>query len=244
MSLLKSLKPSLALAAFALLVPAAPATSFAEDIGARAVIVTHGTGTVQIMPDSVRVDIGVDAQAPTIERARQNVSGTMKQVVDALKGLGIQGLEITTRQISFNPVYSTPRDGTAPVIVGYSATNHVLVLTERVAVAELSQRAARIVDTAISAGANNVGAISFYAVDPTQAEDRSLALAAENARHDAETIARASGMTVVTLAYMEESTGSRVPRALEMRAESLASTPIEVGDITIQSDVTARYSIH
>jgi uncharacterized protein YggE len=54
-------------------------------------------------------------------------------------------------------------------------------------------------------------------------------------------MARAAHVTITGPVFLEEASATRVPRALTMAAAPLASTPVEVGDIVIQSSVTAKF---
>jgi uncharacterized protein YggE len=148
--------------------------------------------------------------------------------------------------VRFTPVYAPPREGRPPSIAGYSASNHVLITDKGVGADELSARAAKIVDTALGAGANSLGGVDFYVADPSHAEEEALTLAVQDAQRDAETIAKAAGATLTGLVSVEESSAVRVPRALPMDVTAsfagMASTPIEIGEISITSEVTAKFS--
>jgi uncharacterized protein YggE len=207
----------------------------------RSLIVAQGTGEVRVRPDSVRVDVGVEAQAATLDEARSQVGGAMGHVLDALHGLGVPDLTIETREIQFSPVYGAPNGNHPPSIVGYSASNHVLVTSTHAPQDELAARSAHIVDAALAAGANSVGAVEFFLADATQAEDQALTLAVQNAESDAHTMARAANVTIVGPVWIEEASATRVPRALALVAATV-STPIEIGDIPIQVSVTAKFT--
>ena len=219
---------------------ALPAHAAADD-GARSVIIARGTGEVHARPDSVRVDVGVETQSATIEEARTTVSGAMDRVLAALKAADLPGLTLETRSVRFTPILGVTRDNRPPSIIGYSGSNHVLVTAPNAPDAELAARAGRIVDTALGAGANSVGSIDFFLVDPSAAEDQALTLAVHNAGDDAETIARAAGVTLAGPVWIEEASAARAPRGMALEA-AMVSTPIEVGDLVIQCSVTAKYA--
>lgn len=207
------------------------------------VIIARGNGSVRVRPDSVRVDIGAESQATTLDEARRQVSGAVTRVLDALHKLNLPELTIETRQVRFNPVYGTARDGHVPLIIGFSASNHVLVTAKHAPEGELAARSAQVVDAALDAGATNVGSIDFFLADSSRAEDEALTLAVQNAESDAQTIAKAARVTLSGLIWLEEGSATRVPRAFALEAPTIA-TPIEVGDITIESNVTAKYAFH
>jgi len=219
----------------------APAHAAADDAGGRQVIVARGNGAVHVRPDSVHVDMGVEVQAATLDAAKSRASVTMQSVLDAVRALGLPDLAIQTLQIRFSPVYAPPRDNSPPSIVGYSASNHVLVTSKHAPEAELAARAVRLVDTALAAGADNVGGIDFFLDDPSQAEQEAITLAVQNAQRDAQTMASAANVTLLGLVSIEEASASRAPRAFTLEAATVA-TPIEIGDITIGSEVTARFA--
>jgi uncharacterized protein YggE len=215
-----------------------------DDSEAQSVIVARGSGEVQVQPDSVHVDVGSEAQATTLDDARTQVSTAMTHVLDALRRLtGVPSLTLETRQIRFSPVYGPSRDSRPPAIVGYTASNHILVTAERAPAGELSAASARIVDAALNAGANNVGSVEFYLADSSTAEQQALTLAVQSAASDAQTMARAAGVTLGSPVSIEEDSASRVPRAFALEAPVMA-TPVSIGDITISSNVTARYAFH
>jgi uncharacterized protein YggE len=214
----------------------------ADDDGGRSVIIIRGTGEVRARPDSVRVEVGTEAQAPTLDAVREQVSGSVSRIVRALRAMDIPNLTVETADLRFNPVYAASKEGEVPSIVGYAASNRVLVTTKQAPDTELSNRAARIVDAALQAGANQIGGLDFFLADSTSAESQALTLAVENAARDADIMARAAHVTITGPVSLEEASAARVPRALTIAAAPLASTPVEVGDIIIQSSVTAKFA--
>jgi len=237
-----SLKHPLLIAALALgALAAVPAHAAPEDAGNRSVIIARGSGEVRVRPDSVHIDVGTDAQAVTLDDAKSNVSAAMGKVLDALRAL--PGLTLETRTIRFSPVYSSAKEGRAPSIVGFTASNRVLVTAQNIPQADLAARAARIVDVALQSGANDVGGLDFFLADPSQAEDEALTLAVQSAASDAQTIAKAAGVSLAGLVWLEEGSAAHAPRSFSLEAAA-AATPIAVGDISIESSVTAKYAFH
>ncbi len=220
---------------------AVPAHAAPDDLGTRSVIIARGSGEVRVRPDSIHIDVGTDAQATTLDDAKSRVSDAMTRVLEALHALPLRDLTIETKTIRFSPVYSPAKEGRGPAIVGFTASNRVLVTAEKIPEADLASRSAQIVDAALSAGANDVGGIDFFLADPSQAEAQALTLAVQNAASDAQTIAGAAGVTLAGLVWIEEGSASHAPRSFSLEAAAV-STPIAVGDITIESDVTARYA--
>jgi hypothetical protein len=223
-------------------VAAAPSSAVADEPQAQ-VIVVHGDGEVRASPDSLGVDVGAESRAATLDQARDQVNRTMTAVTNALKALQIEGLEIQTQVLSVNPIFGPRRGDEPPSISGYAASLHASVTVRRSPVAELGERGSRVLDAALTAGANSVGALEFFLADPSAAEQAALTAAVHAAQTDAETIASAAGVELDGLYSLEESQGMHlVPRSAAPSA--LASTPVEVQDLVIQSSVTARYAFH
>lgn len=241
MSSRKHRRQLLLLAGLSLGALAAPPAQAEGDVAQPAVIVARGSGEVHVRPDSVRVDLGVEIQSPTLEEARRTAGAAMQHVLDALRALGIPNLTLETQNVHFSPVYGSSRDNQPPAIVGYSASNHVLCTATHAPEAELAARSARIVDTALTAGANSVGSIDFFLADSSEAEDDALTRAVKNAASDAEVMARAAGVTLAGPVWIEEANATRMPRALSMEA-AMVSTPVVVGDLVITAHVTTKYA--
>jgi uncharacterized protein YggE len=220
----------------------APADAAADtDAPAPQVIVVQGTGEVHVQPDSLHVDLGVEARAATVDDARDQVNRAMRRVLDAVHGLGLDHLDAQTTILQVSPVYAPQSGDAPPSISGYAASIQISVTLQNAPVADLGDLGARILDAALGAGANSVGGLQVFLADPAPAQDEALAAAVRSARHDADVIAQAAGVTVTGLCSLEESPGmSFTPRALTLEAP-VASTPVAVGDIVIQSSVTARF---
>ena len=221
----------------------APSGAAADPSSDPPLIVTYGNGAVHVRPDSLAIDVGIEARAASVELARRQANAAMKSVIDALHALALPTLGLDTRILSVSPVYGSSRDDRPPQIVGYAASNHLSVALEQVPEEALAQHASRIVDAALAAGANAVSSFEVYLADPTPAEDEALAAAVHDATHDAQIVARAAGVTLAGLRSLEQAPSMRLmPRSLSL--SSVASTPVEIDDIIIESNVTARFAFH
>lgn len=239
MSLRKSLKV-FTLLAVPTLCGATPALAATSEDPDPHLIVVQGSGEVRVEPDSLRLDVGVEVRAKTIADAREQVNAGMRRVIDAVRALSLPDLALETSILQVTPVYAPQQANQPPRISGYAASNHVTITLRDVAEDVLGDRGASILDAALGAGANSVGGLEFFLADPSSARDEALAAAVRDARRDAATIATAAGVTLSSLHSVEEETGVHVvPRAMSLQA--MASTPVEVGDVVVQSSVTARF---
>lgn len=198
-----------------------------------------GEGVVDVKPDQATISIGVVTQASTAAAAGSQNASQVATVLDRVKAeVGTKG-EVRTSGYSVNPNYNYPSgpNGGAPKIVSYSASNTVTVRLDDIAIV------GRIVDTAMSAGANNIHGIQFSVKDEQGVRALALKQAAQNARAAAEAIAGALGMRVVRVHAAETGAPSFVRPMQEnaaprMAAMAAAPTPVEPGNVQVHATVT------
>lgn len=203
-------------------------------------IFTTGTGEVQVTPDRATVLLAVETRAATAAAAGQENARNQRQVIDAVRKLGVAPEEVTTFGYS---VYPEQRfDGKQPKVIGYVARNTVRVELKRI------DLAGPVIDAALANGANVVTSLRFYSSRFDEARRRALAEAVAQARADAEAMASAAGGTIGMLSELSSSASG--PRPLEEADMALsravvtpaaAPTPIEPGQQTVRVMVNARW---
>lgn len=205
-------------------------------------IEVSGTGSVDVAPDRARVTFAMETRAPTADAAAGQNADAMAAVLEALRGAGFEGLELETFGYSLRPEYEATNDrrGTRR-IVAYTVLNNVGATLDDV------DAVGRVIDTAISAGANRVGGISFYASDTEDARREALAEAVRSARAEAQVIAASLGHSLGPA--LEVRGGAQRPSPRVMGTEMLAmaaraaDTPIEAGDQTVTASVSIRFAL-
>ncbi|MBK8051223.1 MAG: SIMPL domain-containing protein [Anaerolineales bacterium] len=214
--------------------PAAPA--------ALRTITVVGDGTVNIKPDVARANIGVE----TVNASVQEASGANKVQTDAvlaaLKEAGIKDEDIQTSGYS---VYAERFgvDGPLPDNqVQYRVSNTVTVLVRDLAT--LGQ----VLDTAITAGANNIYGVEFLLDDPTTARSAARKIAVGNASATAEELASLAGVKVGKLLSISEvigTTGGVYSNQFTQYATGMnkaaAETPIEPGQLRLNLQLEMVY---
>lgn len=110
-----------------------------------------GSGYVNLPPDMVSINLGIDIIAPTAAGAVQNNTQTMNDILESLKTLGLEEKEVKTSYFSVYPQYQYDPEGkNPPKITGYQASNNVNIITKK------TDKVPEIIDKSISAGANRV----------------------------------------------------------------------------------------
>jgi uncharacterized protein len=201
----------------------------------------NGVGRVKVTPDVADVQIGVTFQAKEAKEAADLAANAMDAVIAALLEAGIDEKDIQTTQLSLNPVYDW--NVNPPRIDGWEAVNMVNVTVRDVtAVGD-------VVDVATSAGATNVGGITFRLDDPAEAEAQARSAAVADARARADQLAADAGVNIVgVISITEVSFNPPQPFYLERSfaaAEGMdtAATPVLAGQVETSVTVSIEYEI-
>ncbi len=224
------------LAFAATLLLAAPA--LAQSDFPSAISVT-GQGTLSVRPDLAQVDAGVASDAKTAREASEANNVAMAKVLTALKGAGIEDKDYQTSRLSLQPEYAPNRTGPSP-IVGYRASNRVTIKVHDVA------KIASVIDTLVTAGANDIGNINFTVTQASKLLDEAREKAVADARRKAEIYAKAAGVTLgAPLSISEEGAPAPLFRAktLAMAPMETSAPPIAQGEETLSVTVSVTWAI-
>ena len=200
-------------------------------------------------PDLAVFNAGVTTQGKTAGEALTENAQRMTAVIAALKKAGIAERDIQTSNLSVNPVYGQPKrlpDGSFeqqdPVIIGYQATNQVSVRQRKL------DQYGKVIDTLVSAGANQVNGPSFQIDSPDGALDEARLEAMKKARARADLYARAAGLRVVRVLSISENGGWAPPQPPVMfaRAEKAmvqSASPVAAGELEMTVTVNVSYEL-
>ena len=137
-----------------------------------ATLQVSGQAQLSVPADRVKISFAVETEAPNAQDAVRENAERMEGVMAALRGSGVEGLEIETFGYNLFPDYRYPprAEGQVREIAGYRAQNNI-----RVTVPEV-ESAGEILDAATAAGANRVQSLQFEASDiplvpPVQLDD-------------------------------------------------------------------------
>jgi len=243
--------PALAGAAIAVLAQPALAQQATGPLPAiaqgNALLSVSAEGKVERAPDLALFTAGVTTQGKTAGEALAANSAAMNRVMAALKRSGVADRDLQTSNLSINPVYAEPRrlpDGSienrTPEIVAYQVSNTVSVRQRKLG------DYGKVIDTLVSAGANQVSGPNFMLDKPETALDEARTEAVKTARARAELYARAAGLKVVRVVSISESGGytppSPVMYRMDARAEA-AAAPVAAGEVSLNVNVTVQFEL-
>ncbi|MBL8102059.1 MAG: SIMPL domain-containing protein [Anaerolineales bacterium] len=201
----------------------------------------NGLGQVYLTPDVAYINIGVNTQSPSASESVATNKEKSNAVIEAIKEAGVEAKDIHTTNFS---IWSNPQYDPSGQITG---TTYVVDNTVNVTVRDLDGLGS-LLDSAISAGANNIYSIQFDVADKTKATKEARASAVEDAKTQAQELAEAAGLSLVeiqTISFYESS-----PTAyFEGKggggggAAEAAVVPIQPGQLAISVTVSITYSI-
>ena len=199
-----------------------------------------GQASRSVAPNYAILTLGITSQNTNINTAKSNNDRIMSDLISRLANLGVAKKDIYTSSISINPT-SDYQDGKR-INTGYNVSNHVTIKINNL------DNVGKVVDAAVSAGANDINNLSFQNDVSQQLSDSLTTEANQNGRHKAEVIAAALGRTLgpvktVSISTTETSTMDsgyyRNPVMLKAALET--ATPVEKGSLIVSQDANITY---
>jgi len=203
---------------------------------------TMGMGERRIPPDRATVHLLVENKAPEAAAAAAANARAVQAVRDTLRRFGVD-TAVTTASYTVGPNYEPPRpiDRDGPRQAGYVARTLLRVQLARI------DLVGRTIDAGLAGGATGVQGVIFEASTMPAARRDAIALAASEARQDAERLARALGGTLGPLLSTTTGSSGMDPRRVMMRqsievaASGVYPTQIAPNEIVVGAVVTTRW---
>lgn len=218
------------------------ATTFAEELKSP-IISVSGEGIVEAQPDRATISVGVITHEKNPSAVQAANARAASAVINSIVALGVERNNISTGNYSFSPTYRHFDNGRSE-IDGYAATNSVTVITDDL------NLVGKIIDAALSHGANRVDSLNFGLRNKTSYQDEALRLAILDAKRKAEVAANVLGKKIIGVRSLSINHSSiEAPRNYKM-ARSMATedaagveTPIESGTLHCAASVHVEFEI-
>jgi uncharacterized protein YggE len=205
-------------------------------------ILVVGTGKVTVKPDMATIQVGVETRGESAVTASSDNTDRINAILDALKGAGVAEKDIQTTNFS---IYVDQPRGPSGELVG--KTQYVVSNNVHVTVRDLAT-VGRVLEAAVSAGANQVYGISFGVADTSKLQIAAEESALDDARTRAEALAAKAGVQIGEILSISESVGSQPPivfdayrKGMEMAAG--APVPVQPGEMEIHAQVQVVYAL-
>ena len=222
---------------------AVAATAFAAPVCAEgdqppSFISVTGEARISVPPDLAQIDAGVTSEAKTAREASDANNAAMGKVLLALKGTGLDEKDYQTSRLSLQPQYSSAKSSGPAAITGYRASNRVTIRLRDVT------KVASVIDTLVTAGANEIGGINFMVSQASKLLDDARGQAVADARRKAEIYAKAAGVTLgAPLSISEEGAAQPLFRARMAAPMAASATPVAQGEETLSITVGMTWAI-
>ena len=213
----------------------------------------QGEGKVTAVPDQATIEAGVTETSTTVSDAQNKVNNKAKQIIDAVKKLGITDKDIKTTNYSVTPNYGSgepvpmmyPIRGGGNNIVGYTVTQNLEINVKD------TSKVNTVIDTATKNGANIASGANFTFSDETKnsLQQKARIMAVNDAKQKAQGLANAAGIKLGRVLNVVES-GSNFGIIMPMAAGAAEKTdqnqPTNVtpGENSITIDVTIYYETY
>ncbi|KFN02806.1 DUF541 domain-containing protein [Bacillus clarus] len=204
--------------------------------GKEATITVQGEGVVKAKPNVVILTLGIRTDHKNVKQAQEENAVQSRQLLDALKQLGIADKDIETISYTITPQYEYVND--KALLQGYRVEHLYEITVLNV------QKAGEVYDIAVTNGANVAKGLRFRISHPNKYYEQALIQALQQAVEKARTIANSYNLNInpVPLSLVEES--AQLPREITSYAtlHAQAAPPIQSGELEIISSIRAVFT--
>ena len=213
-----------------------------------------GTAVVNVTPDRVLIQLGIQSNATTPQKVESINSATINKIIRALEAQGIEEKDIVTDWYVIEPIYDSYN---SLYIKGYRIYNIVAVTLRDIS------KVNKVIVAALKAGANQVVNVEFYLSDLRKYRDQARELAMKAAKEKARDLASAAGAETGCVMNINENswpyynggwygqnrdlwTQNVMQNAAPASGDSSALTeagPVDLGQISVRAEVSASFSL-
>ena len=165
------------------------------------------------------VTLGVEARRPTLAEARTEVNATVERLLALTRELKIEPKFVDSTRLQVQPDYRWDEKSSSQVLLGYVVSRQVDVELHDL------DRLGTLLEKSVSAGVNQVGGARLDSSRRKELERAALTQAVDDARLNADALARAAGAKLGPVQSLSTTGTMPVPMYLE-RAMSVAAAPM------------------
>jgi uncharacterized protein len=193
-------------------------------------ITVSGVGSVDAVPNEATMSFGAETRSATAKAAVAANADAMRKILNALRQAG--GRELATQWVSVYPY--TDETGT---VNGYAASNSVSAVSD-------VDDAPALIDAAAEAGANQISGPGLSSSNAEALYRQALANAIDEARLNAQALAKAAGRSLGPITTIVEGGASQPEPYFRAEAQAADSaTPIVPGEQETSARVSVTFSL-
>jgi len=213
-------------------------------------LIVSGNAQIKATPDMATLALTVvNIQTNLADAQKENDQNT-RQLIQALKKLGLSDRDINTVGYNVWPQYRYYDNGQnssdlTPEITGYRIQNEIEVVVSDIG------KIGIILDTALKSGANNIGSIRFDKANKTPEKNEALSMAVKNAHAKAASMASALGMKLGEVINISEAdfktifplNSIHLDSTMANNAKAMGAVLIQPGQVNIEASVVITYQL-
>jgi uncharacterized protein len=182
----------------------------AHELPDRYRVAVSGEGEVRAEPDQALVVLGVESRKPTLEAARTDVNRKIEALLKLTRDLKIPDTDVRSSRLQIQPEYNWQEQTRERLLIGYYVARQVTVDLRNL------EQLGLLMERAVTAGANQIQDPALDSSKRRDFERQALALAAKDARANAEVLAGALSASVGAAHTVSASSGSPRPMVYSM----------------------------
>jgi uncharacterized protein YggE len=200
-----------------------------------------GEGKIEAIPDTAYVEVGISiVGATTTQEAQNKIDKINNAIIENVKKLGIQKEDIKTSNYSIYPDYSY--EANVNKIKGYNGSVSLSIKVKD------KKITSQVIEEATKAGANQVNGLRYAIENPNSLREKARQKAIDNAKLEAEKLAKTLGIKLGKIINIVESGSSNdviqpmyATKSLGMGGGAESAPVLEEGSQTIYSTVTLYF---
>jgi uncharacterized protein len=204
----------------------------------------QGQGEVQAEPDRAFITLGVESRKLKLEEARADVARTVDAVLKLTRDMKIDQKLVRSTRMNVQPEYNWDNNARERNLIGYFVSRQIEVELRDL------EKLGQLLERATDLGVNQLGDPRLDASKRRELEREALAKAVEDARANADIVARASGGKLGSARTISASSGFVPPpmpmarMKVAMAAEAAdASQSYQTGQMSFTGTVQIEYDL-
>ncbi|NLG75116.1 MAG: SIMPL domain-containing protein [Xanthomonadaceae bacterium] len=214
----------------------------AAESGVRTVTVS-GQGEIQAEPDKAIVLLGIESRRPKLEEARAEVARVVDEALKLTRDLKIDQKYVRATRINVQPEYNWDNTARERHLIGYYVSRQIEVDLRDL------DKLGQLLERAVDLGVNQVSEPQLDSSKRRELEREALAKAVQDARLNAEAVAKAAGARLGAPRTISASSGFVPPpmpyqkRTMAAMAESDAAGTYQSGEMSFTGNVQVEYDL-
>jgi uncharacterized protein YggE len=208
------------------------------------IISVSGQGEIQAEPDRAFVTLGIEARKPKLEEARAAVAKTVDAVLKLTRELKIDRSHVRTTRVNVQPEYNWNNNARERNLIGYYVSRQIEIDLRDL------EKLGQVLERSVDLGVNQVGDPRLDSSKRRALEREALAKAVDDARLNAEAVAKAAGARLGSPRTIAANSGFTPPpiplmrnKAMMAEAASDSAQSYQSGQMAFTGNVQVEYDL-